>query len=71
MNYVQKANIYESHIPPSEHFRLNNIDSLLLTFWTQIQFPKRCVFWFVEIRTMDKVQKLSSNECYTPSSESL
>jgi hypothetical protein len=24
---------------------------------------------FVEIRTMDKVQKLSSNECYTPSSE--
>jgi hypothetical protein len=26
-------------------------------------------FLFVEIRTMDKVQKLSSNECYTPSSE--
>jgi hypothetical protein len=35
----------------------------------QIQFPKRCVFWFVEIRTMDEVQKPSSNECYTPSSE--
>jgi hypothetical protein len=32
-------------------------------------FPKRCVFWFVEIQMMDKVQKLSSNECYTPSSE--
>jgi hypothetical protein len=26
-------------------------------------------FLFVEIRTMDKVHKLSSNECYTPSSE--
>jgi hypothetical protein len=26
-------------------------------------------FLFVEIRTMDKVQKLNSNECYTPSSE--
>jgi hypothetical protein len=26
-------------------------------------------FMFVEIRTMDKVQKLNSNECYTPSSE--
>jgi hypothetical protein len=26
-------------------------------------------FLFVEIRTMDKVQKLSSNECYIPSSE--
>jgi hypothetical protein len=32
------------------------------TFRKEIQFPKRCVFWFVEIRTMDKVQKLSSNE---------
>jgi hypothetical protein len=41
------------------------------TFRKQIQFPKRCVLWFVEIRTMDKVQKLSSNECYTPSSEPL
>jgi hypothetical protein len=30
----------------------------------QIQFPKRCVFWFVEIWTMDKVQKPSSNECF-------
>jgi hypothetical protein len=27
------------------------------------------LLFFVEIRTMDKVQKLSSNECYTPSSE--
>jgi hypothetical protein len=35
----------------------------------QIRFPKRCVFLFVEIPTMDKVQKPSSNECYTPSSE--
>jgi hypothetical protein len=26
-------------------------------------------FLFVEIRTMDKVQKLNSNECYTQSSE--
>jgi hypothetical protein len=26
-------------------------------------------FLFVEIRTMDKVQKLNSNECYAPSSE--
>jgi hypothetical protein len=26
-------------------------------------------FLFVEIQTMDKVQKLSSSECYTPSSE--
>jgi hypothetical protein len=26
-------------------------------------------FLFVEIRMMDKVQKLSSNECYTPLSE--
>jgi hypothetical protein len=26
-------------------------------------------FLVVEIRTMDKVQKLISNECYTPSSE--
>jgi hypothetical protein len=33
-------------------------------------FPKRCVFLFIEFRTMDKVQKPSSNECYTPSSES-
>jgi hypothetical protein len=28
-------------------------------------------FLFEEIRTMDKVQKLNSNECYTPSSEPL
>jgi hypothetical protein len=32
------------------------------TFRKQSQFPKRCFFWFVEIRTMDKVKKLSSNE---------
>jgi hypothetical protein len=32
--------------------------SLLLSFWT-----------LSIVRTMDKVQKLNSNECYTPSSE--
>jgi hypothetical protein len=30
---------------------------------------KMLSFLFVEIRMMDKVQKLSSNECYIPSSE--
>jgi hypothetical protein len=28
----------------------------------QIQFPKRCVFYFLEYRTMDKVQKPSNSE---------
>jgi hypothetical protein len=28
----------------------------------KLQFPKRCVFLFIEFRTMDKVQKPSSNE---------
>jgi hypothetical protein len=39
------------------------------TFWKLDLFPKRCVSLFMESRTMDKVQKPSSNECYTPSSE--
>jgi hypothetical protein len=59
--------------------------SLLLSFWTlsivRISTNRKhsisetgsvsetLCFLFVEIRTMDKVQKLSSNECYTPSSE--
>jgi hypothetical protein len=37
----------------------------------QIQFPKCRVFYFLEYRTMEKVQKPSNSECYTPSSESL
>jgi hypothetical protein len=36
--------------------------------WKQIQFPKHCVLWVFEYRTMDKVQKRSNSECYTPSS---
>jgi hypothetical protein len=59
--------------------------SLLLSFWTLSivriytnrkqnvsetgSVSETLCFLFVEIRTMDKVQKLSSNECYTPSSE--
>jgi hypothetical protein len=35
----------------------------------QVQFPKRCVFWYLEFRTMDKVHKPSNSECYTASSE--
>jgi hypothetical protein len=35
----------------------------------QIQFPKRCVFYFLEYRTMDEVRKPSYSEYYTPSSE--
>jgi hypothetical protein len=36
----------------------------------QTQIPKPCVLlWFLEYRTMDKVQKPSNPECYTPSSE--
>jgi hypothetical protein len=31
----------------------------------QIQFPKRCVLWFLDYRTMGKVQKSSNSECYT------
>jgi hypothetical protein len=34
-----------------------------------LDFVHRPDFYKPEIRTMDKVQKLSSNECYTPSSE--
>jgi hypothetical protein len=37
--------------------------SLLLGFWTL------SIVRIVEIRTMDKVQKPSSNKCYIPSSE--
>jgi hypothetical protein len=33
-------------------------------------FPKRCVFLYLKFRTMDKVQKSSNSERYTPSSES-
>jgi hypothetical protein len=25
---------------------------------------KRCVFWYLELRTMDKVQKPSNSQCY-------
>jgi hypothetical protein len=32
-----------------------------------IQFPNRCIFSYLEFRTMDKVQKCSTG-CYTPSS---
>jgi hypothetical protein len=28
-----------------------------------------CVFWFLEYQLMDRVQKPSNSECYTPSSE--
>jgi hypothetical protein len=31
----------------------------------QIQFPKRCVFYFLEYRTMDEVQKPSNSEVQT------
>jgi hypothetical protein len=34
------------------------------TFRKLYLFPKRCVFWFVEIRTLDKVQKFSTF-CYS------
>jgi hypothetical protein len=63
----------------------NCITWLLLSFWTlsivQISTNRNrnvsetdpvsetLRFLFVEIRMMDKVQKLCSNECYTPSSE--
>jgi hypothetical protein len=30
----------------------------------QIQFPKHCVFLYLEFRTMDKVQKPSNSVCY-------
>jgi hypothetical protein len=62
-----------------------NKQTLLLSFWTlsivRISTNRKhnvsetdpvsetLYFMFVEIRTMDKVQKLNSNECYTPSSE--
>jgi hypothetical protein len=39
------------------------------TFRKEIQFPKRRVFYFVEYRTMVKVEKSSNSVCYTPSSE--
>jgi hypothetical protein len=32
--------------------------------WKQIQFPKGCVFCFLEFRTMNKVQNPSNSECY-------
>jgi hypothetical protein len=35
----------------------------------QIQFPKRCVFSFLEYRTMLKVQEPSNSVCCTPSSD--
>jgi hypothetical protein len=34
--------------------------------WKQIQFKKCCVF-YLEFRTLDKVQNCSDPECYTPS----
>jgi hypothetical protein len=37
----------------------------------QIQLPKHLVFCFLEYRAMEKVQKPSKSECYTPSSEPL
>jgi hypothetical protein len=36
----------------------------------QVQFPKLCVFLYLEFRKVDKVQKQSNSEWYTPSSES-
>jgi hypothetical protein len=35
----------------------------------QIHFPKHCVFYSLEYRPMEKVQKPSNSLCYTPSSE--
>jgi hypothetical protein len=35
----------------------------------QIQYPKRCFLLYLEFLTMDKDQKPSNSECYTPSSE--
>jgi hypothetical protein len=34
-----------------------------------LQFPKRCVFYFLEYQKVDRVQKPCNSECYTPSSE--
>jgi hypothetical protein len=45
------------------------VSSPLTWGWKHIQFPKRCVFYLVEYRTMGKVQKPSNSEWYTPSSE--
>jgi hypothetical protein len=45
----------------------NSVGVSLLTWGReQIQFPKCCVFWFLEYRVMDKVQKLSNSKYYTP-----
>jgi hypothetical protein len=38
----------------------------LIWRWKQIQFKKCCVF-YLEFRTLDKVQNCSDSECYTPS----
>jgi hypothetical protein len=36
-----------------------------------MKFMKRCVFWFLEHRKIDKVRKHSNSERYTPSSNPL
>jgi hypothetical protein len=47
----------------------NSVSSPLTRGRKQIQFPKSCVFCFLEYRTMDVVQKPSNSVCYTLSSE--
>jgi hypothetical protein len=42
---------------------------LLIRRRKQIQFAKRYVFWYLEFRTMDRVQKASNSEYYTPLSD--
>jgi hypothetical protein len=59
-----------TYLPESKvTFHLTLITIKLLDFVHRPDFYKQKCFLFVEIRTMDKVQKLNSNECYTPSSE--
>jgi hypothetical protein len=44
---------------------LNRVGVSLPSTWRrkQIQFPKRCIFFYSEFRTKDKVQKPSNSQC--------
>jgi hypothetical protein len=63
--FLHKSNQQTKFLTPMD----KNDRKIVKPIGKHIQLPKRCVFYYLEIRTMDNVQKPSKSECYTPSSE--
>jgi hypothetical protein len=68
LNYWVLGLLPSSGILENRKHDVSKLD-LFLSSGEQIQFPKRRVFYLLENRTMEKVQKLSNSECFAPSSE--